>query len=124
MSLHTELLDYVERAHEGALLAPARLSQDALNLVLRNGVVLTVRYAAPDAYSLRWRTSPHADGVELGIDTAPVHPQLETTPNHLHRADGSIAADPLTDPRRSPQDNLGRVIEVLGRDPQLADFST
>ena len=49
MSLHTELFDYVEREHESALLAPAQLSQDALSLVLRNGVTLTVRYAAPDA---------------------------------------------------------------------------
>ena len=124
MSLHTELLDYVAREHAEALLTPPQLAQDALTLVLKNGVVLTVRYAAANAYSLRWRTSADIDGVELGIDTAPVHPQLETTPNHLHRADGSVAADPLTDPRRSPQENLARVIDVLGRDPQLADFGT
>ncbi|WP_297358700.1 hypothetical protein [Thauera sp.] len=121
MSLHTELLDYVEREHAGALLTPAQLSQDALTLVLKNGVVLTVRYAAADAYSLRWRTSLHADGVELGIDTAPTHPQLATTPNHLHRADGSVVADPLTRIGRSPQENLARMLEALSRDPQLTD---
>lgn len=124
MSLHTELLAYVEREHEGILLTPAQLSQDALTLVLKNGVVLTVRYAATDAYSLRWRTSLHADGVELGIDTAPTHPQLATTPNHLHRADGSVVADPLTRIGRSPQENLARVLEALSRDPQLTDCTS
>ena len=39
MSLHTELLDYLEREHEGALLTPPQLSQDAMTLVLKNGVV-------------------------------------------------------------------------------------
>jgi hypothetical protein len=56
------------------LLTPPQLSQDAMTLVLKNGVVLTVRYAAADAYSLRWRTSLHTDDVEIGIDTAPTHP--------------------------------------------------
>lgn len=119
MSLHTELLDYVEREHEGALLTPPQLAQDALTLVLKNGVVLTVRYAAADAYSLRWRTSPDDGGVELGIDTAPTHPDLATAPSHLHRPDGSVVADPLTATTRSPQENLARVIEALGRDPLL-----
>ena len=123
MSLHTELLDYLEREHEGALLAPPQLSQDALTLVLKNGVVLTVRYAAADAYSLRWRTSLHADGAEIGIDTAPTHPALATTPNHRHGAGGSVVADPLTRIDRSPEENLARVIEALGRDPQLADHA-
>ena len=73
--------------------------------------------------SLRWRTSLHADGAEIGIDTAPTHPALATTPNHLHRADGSVVADPLTRIDRSPEENLARVIEALGRDPQLADHA-
>lgn len=123
MSLHTELLAYIEREHAEALLAPPQLAQDGLTLALKNGVVLTVRYAAADAYSLRWRTSLHAEDVELGIDTAPTHPELATAPNHLHRADGSVVADPLTTPARSPQDNLARVIEALGRDPLLTAVS-
>lgn len=123
MSLHTELLDYVEREHADALLTPPQLSQDALTLVLKNGVVLTVRYAGRDAYSLRWRPSLHAQGDELGIDTAPTHPQLATTPNHFHRADGTVVADPLTRTDAAPEQNLGRVIEALGRDPLLSEHA-
>ena len=55
--------------------------------------------------------------------TAPTHPALATTPNHLHRADGSVVADPLTRIDRSPKENLARVIEALGRDPQLTDHA-
>lgn len=121
MSLHTRLLDHVAREHAGALRAPAQLTQDALTLTLNNGVVLTVRYAAADAYSLRWRTGSEADASELGIDTAPTHPQLDTAPNHLHRADGRVVADPLTRTDNSPEQNLACVIDALGRDPLLAD---
>ncbi|MHB1374581.1 MAG: hypothetical protein ACYC5W_07070 [Thauera sp.] len=120
MSLNAELLAFVEREHADALLTPPQLSQDALTLVLTNGVLLTVRYAAPDAYSIRWRTSLQADGLELGIDTAPCHPELETAPNHLHLADGSVVADPLTRTNHSPEQNLARVIAALCEAPELS----
>lgn len=120
MSLHTQLLDYVAREHADRLAAPAQLTQDALTLTLKNGVVLTVRYAAADAYSLRWRTGAEADANELGIDTAPTHPELATAPNHLHCADGRVVADPLTRTDLSPDENLARVLDALGRDPLLA----
>ena len=123
MNLHPAILEHVAHAHGDLLAAPPQLNQDALTIGLRNGVALTVRYAASDAYSLRWRTSLHADGAEIGIDTAPTHPALATTPNHLHRADGSVVADPLTRIDRSPEENLARVIEALGSDPQLADHA-
>ena len=87
--------------------------------MLDNGVVLTVRYAAADAYSLRWQGNA---GVELGIDTAPTHPDLATRPNHLHLADGRVVADPLTRPDACPAANLAAVVEALLRDPQLTEW--
>ena len=48
MNLHPELLAAVERRFADRLAAPPRLTQDALNLSLANGAVLSVRYAAPD----------------------------------------------------------------------------
>ena len=119
MNLHPELLAAVERRFADRLAAPPRLTQDALNLSLANGAVLSVRYAAPDAYSLRWRVGPAADAAELGIDTAPTHPQLATFPRHLHLADGSVVADPLTRLDASAEDNLAAVIEAILSDPQL-----
>ncbi len=116
MSLHPELLATVERDFADGLAAPARLTQDALELALTNGVVLTVRYAAADAYSLRWVV----DGAELGIDTAPTHPDLDTRPNHLHLADGRVVADHLTRLGGDPATNLGAVIEAVLADPLLS----
>ena len=72
---------------------------------------------AADAYSLRWRVGD----AELGIDTAPTHPALATRPNHLHRADGTIVADPLTRTAASPTANLAAVLRALAADPGLAD---
>ena len=119
MNLHPTILEHVEREHGDALAVPPQLNQDALTIVLRNGVMLTVRYAAPDAYSLRWRTGLGTDAAELGIDTAPTHPQLATSPNHLHRADGSVVADPLTRVDASPEANVSALLVALASDPLL-----
>ncbi len=116
MSLHPELLALVERDFADHLAAPTRLTQDALALTLTNGVVLTVRYAAADTYSLRWAVN----GAELGIDTAPTHPDLDTRPNHLHLGDGRVVADPLTHLGADPAANLAAVIAAVLVDPLLA----
>ncbi|ENO83419.1 hypothetical protein [Thauera linaloolentis] len=118
MNLHPAILEHIEREHADALAAPPQLNQDALTVVLRNGVTLTVRYAAPDAYSLRWNTGPGTP--ETGINTAPVHAHLPTYPNHLLHADGTVAADPITRSDASPEANVGALIAALARDPLLA----
>lgn len=123
MDLHIALLAHVERHHADALSAPPRLTQDALTLPLRNGISLAIRYAAPDAYSLRWRGGALPDAVELGIDTAPTHPQLATAPHHLHLADGRVVADPLSRPDARPEDNVSAVITAVLADPLLGEWS-
>ena len=121
MSLHPELLDQISRDFDARLRNPARLTQDALIIELDNGVDLTVRYAADDAYSLRWRFAGDTGEYELGIDTAPLHPTLATHPNHLHLADGRIVADPLTRTDRSPCQNVAAVVAALLVSPLLTD---
>lgn len=117
MSLHFELGSSIDSTFADELAAPVEQKQDALIVRLANGVALTVRYAAPDAYSLRW---VYGDSdVESGIDTAPLHPELATFPNHFHHADGRVAADPLTRPDAAPGDNLHRLVRALIDDPLL-----
>lgn len=117
MSLHLELGAAIETAFASALESPVEQKQDAMIVRLNNGLTLTVRYAAPDAYSMRWT---HGDGnVEIGIDTAPLHRALATFPNHLHTADGGVTADPLTRPDASPEDNVRRLVRALIDDPAL-----
>ena len=115
MSLHIELADRIDRTFGARMPQPVEHKQDALLVHLGHGVTLTVRYAANDAYSLRWNFGD----AELGIDTAPLHRELATFPNHLHDRDGQVRPDPLTRPDDTPTDNVSRVIEALLVDPTL-----
>jgi len=115
MSLHLELGSMIEAAFGNDLASPVEQKQDALIIRLKNGVTLNVRYAAPDAYSLRWA---YGDA-ESGIDTAPLHQGLATFPNHFHDANGHIIADPVTRPDALPEDNLQKLIRALLDDPVL-----
>lgn len=115
MILHPALGSAIETSFGDALMAPVEQKQDALIIPLKNGVTLTVRYAAPNAYSLRW---VYGDA-ECGIDTAPIHRGLASFPNHFHDASGRVLADPLTRIDAAPEDNLRRVVEALIADPML-----
>ncbi len=115
MSLHLELGSAVDAAFEAHLDSPVEQKQDAMIIRLKNGVTLTVRYAAADAYSLRWA---YGDA-ESGIDTAPLHRDLATFPNHFHDAGGNVMADPITRPESPPTDNMLSLIRALIDDPML-----
>ncbi len=115
MSLHLELGTSVEQTFPDDLEEAVELRQDTLIVRLKNGVTLEVRYAAADAYSLRWI---YGDA-ESGIDTAPLHRDLATFPNHFHDTAGRIVADPVTRPDATPEDNLHCLIRALLEDPML-----
>lgn len=115
MSEHHFLLNQQVAQEFSDVVQEARLTQDAWILNLRNGVVLTAHIAAPDAYSLTWAY----EGQLFRIDTAPLHPELATTPNHLHRPDGRVTADPLTQCGAPLWHNLSKVLEVIAVDPLL-----
>jgi hypothetical protein len=115
MSHHLELGAIIDEAFGDDLDSPVEQTQDAMTVRLKNGVTLDVRYAAPDAYSLRW---VYGDA-ESGIDTAPLHQDLASFPNHFHDAGGRIMADPITRPDASPEDNLRRLIRALLDNPML-----
>lgn len=111
--LHLELHARLVESYADQLEGEPALSQDALLARFANGATLEVRYAAPDAYALRWRWGE----VELGIDTAPA--EGDERPSHLYDAAGRIQADPLTDTSRAPWDNLRAVVEAVLADPLL-----
>lgn len=115
MSLHLDLGSTIEVAFGDAIETPIEQKQDAMIIRLKNGVILNVRYAAADAYSLRW---VYGDA-ESGIDTAPLHHDLATFPNHMHQAGGRIVADPITRPEAPPPENLQGLIRALLENPML-----
>lgn len=119
-TLHLQLAEFIQSTRAELLAQPPQLAQDALILTLANGTVLTVRFATPDAYSLRWE---HA-GDHYCIDTAAVHDGLATHPNHLHDPHGRVHPDPVTDLAHAPQRNLAALVDALLRSPSLGHSPT
>lgn len=113
--IHPVLVEKVVDVFGQRLASPPELTLDALILRLENEVVMAVRFASRDEYSITWRWGE----AEHVIDTAPCHPELTTFPNHFHGSDGQVLADPLTLPGREPWDNLRVVIDAVLRDPLL-----
>ncbi len=116
MSLHLDLAARIDDTFGAHLETPVEVKLDALIARLDNGAILEARIAAADAYAIAWVWGE----AELRIDTAPLHRELDSFPNHLHAADGSLQRDPLTRCGAEPWDNLRAVIEAVLADPLLA----
>lgn len=115
MSEHLSLRERLEQRYAAELTGRVELKQDALLLQLRNGVAIELRFPGQEEYAVNWRWGD----AELRIDTAPLHPELPTFPNHLHDADGVLRADWLTRPRRDAWDNVCALLDALLADPLL-----
>lgn len=115
MTLHIDLKGAIDRHFAGRMAIDAQLAQDALVVRLNNGVMLELRYAGPDEYAFNWQWGD----ARMRIDTAPLHAELSTFPNHLHDADDAVRADPITRPDKEPWDNTRRLLEALTADPLL-----
>jgi hypothetical protein len=120
MSLHLDLASRIDESFGERLEGPTEVKLDALIVRLDNGVTLEARIAAPNAYAIAWAWGE----AELRIDTAPMHKDLATFPNHLHAADGSLHHDPLTRCGAAPWDNLSAVINCVLTDPLLERLVT
>lgn len=113
MNLHFPLKEKIESRYAGRLSGAILLKQDALLMTLDNGVVLELRYPNREEYSIAWQWGDAG----FCIDTAPLHHELKTFPNHLHDVDGSVREDPLTVPGREPWENIDAVLGTLLVDP-------
>ncbi|SMB27029.1 conserved protein of unknown function [Sterolibacterium denitrificans] len=115
MSLHLELKERLEQAYAARLPEGVALHQDALLMNFDTGLALEARFASAEEYTINWLWGD----ARLRIDTAPLHPELATCPNHFHDVDEQVRPDPLTRPGASPWENLGKVIDALLVDPLL-----
>ena len=113
--LHYALKEAIDVEFVETMMEPAELCQDALLVRLHNGAVSELRIASAEEYSIGWLWGD----TELRIDTAPMHPQLSTFPNHLHNSEDQLLPDPFTQPGRDPWDNVRSVITALIDDPML-----
>ena len=115
MNLHSAISDQLINDFGERLVDLPRLNHDALEVRFDTGLILQIRYPNIDEYSLHWSFRDRT----LGIDTAPVHPQLDSFPNHLHDSAGRILPDCLTRPGQPVWDNLQPLITALLNDPWL-----
>ena len=113
MSLHLSLKEKIESQYAAQLEGETVLKQDALLVHFGEGLMLEIRYLNPDEYVIGWSWGEAL----LRVDTAPLHPNLKTFPNHLHDAEGVIRADPFTSPGREPWDNVRILVDALLKDP-------
>lgn len=116
MSLHADLAERVIEEYGPRLLGMPHVSHDALTLELDNGIVLQARFASDSEYSIQWRQGD----AEQRIDTAPLHPDLTSFPNHRHTAEGTACADKLTRIDLSPRENLLALLQMLLKEDALA----
>ncbi len=112
-----DLPQAITREFGDDLAQPVEFCRDAIFVRLRNEVVLELRVASDAEYCIAWRWG---DAL-WRIDTAPLHPQLATVPQHLHDSTGAVRADPLTRPADPAWDNVRRVIAAVVRDPLLQE---
>lgn len=115
MSLHLELKTRIEAQYANQLDGEIQLKQDALLALFDSGLALELRYLNPNEYSIQWSWGD----AELRIDTAPLHKELSTFPNHFHDAEAILHPDTLTVPGKMPWDNVRQLIDRLLQDPML-----
>ena len=108
--LHLPLAELAQQHFADQLDSAPLLLQNALQLVLDNGVEMEIRYADADHYALSWSWG---EGV-VRIDTAPGEQA-----SRLVRDDGSAHADTLTTPGGEPWANLQAVLAAVLADPLL-----
>lgn len=113
--LHIELQEYIEAAFGETHGVTVTLCRDALEVSLPNGVALTLRVADCNEYAFGWRWGE----AQMGIDTAPLHSEVGTFPNHLHTPNGNVAGDPISEIGADPRRNVRALIEALLTQPLL-----
>ncbi len=113
MTLHTEFMDRIIEHYGERLADTPKQNYDALNVSFANGLHVEIRFAGAEEYSIKWNTGT----AEFQIDTAPLHQGLDTFPNHLHRGDGEVRADPYTTPGDPPWSNVKAVLDAILDNP-------
>ncbi len=113
--VHAMLQEKIAEHYAHRLSAPVRLAQDALLVFFDSGLMVEARYFSPDEYAISWCWGE----AELRIDTAPIHPDCASFPQHLHDDTGQLRADTVTRPGTPCWSNFNRLIDALLLDPLL-----
>ncbi len=109
MTLHAEIMEQIIDRYGELLADTPKQNYDAVSAIFAGGIRMEIRFASSTEYSLGWST----ESGEFRIDTAPLHEELATYPNHLHTPGGELRADPYTTPGAPPWDNIRAVLDAI-----------
>ena len=107
-SIHERLVDLLNGELSSHLDGEPEFPYDGIKVNIKGGAKLHIIYPAKEEYMFSWER----DGVTCRIDTAPLHKELKTSPNHFHSGD-EVKNDELTSPKKSPEDNLKSVMKYI-----------
>ena len=108
-SIHKNLVDSLNNELASFLEGEPQFLYDGVQVDLKSGTNLQIIYPNEKEYVFTWEKN----GRNLKIDTAPLHKDLPTFPNHFHCGD-ELRADAVTSLKNSPRENLKKVIEYIG----------
>ncbi len=97
-----KIADDINAAFKNILKTPAEVKSDGLLLEFNDDSQLELRYPSKKKYSFNFMR----DEKSFIIDTAPVHSELETYPNHIHDFEGKLMKDNITDVNNDPIKNI------------------
>ena len=92
------------------LKSPAEVKSDGLLLRFNDGSRLELHYPDKKEYSFNFLKNDKL----LIIDTAPIHDELETFPNHIHNFDGKLIKDEITSINDEPVKNIENFLKFFG----------
>ena len=104
------LADDINSKFSNVLKSPAKVKSDGLLLQFNDGSRLELHYPNKKEYSFNFLM----DDKLFIIDTAPVHNELETFPNHIHNFDGKLMKDEITNAGNEPLKNIENFLNFFG----------
>lgn len=82
--------------------------RDRIRLIFNDESFMDIRYPINHDYSFHWQRR----GEVYRINTAPHHPELETSPRHMHTGKEEVVKrDSVTSLDNPPEENLRRVLK-------------
>lgn len=105
-----KLADDINAGFKNIFKTPAEVKSDGILLEFKDGSQLELRYPSKREYSFNF-----LKGEKLFIiDTAPIHNELETYPNHIHDFEGKLLKDEITNTNNEPVKNIENFLRFFG----------
>lgn len=86
------------------------IGETTLRLYLVDNSFMEIRYPREDKYSFHWQKGR----TSVRINTAPHHPEIHSSPRHLHENE-KVIAEEVTDLKLPAEENFRRFLNFVKR---------